>query len=195
MIILQCFTYHNCSKCPYVIPCSYCFNYPSFQIPKRYSMCFITTQIQFSQYTITFQCFTYHSRSFCSNFVVYSFIYLALISPFQVFSIVPFHYHSDSIQSIHYYISMLHLSFPFLLLQFRCLFIHLSCTYLSISGLFYCSVSLSLRFNSVNTLLHFNASLIILAPDSPNCFPVYTLMLFLKVSFPNLLATHNQLTT
>ena len=75
------------------------------------SMYFTTTQIQFSQYTITFQCFTYHSRSFCSNFVVYSFIYLALISPFQVFSIVPFRYRPDPVQSMYYYISMLHLSF------------------------------------------------------------------------------------
>jgi len=34
---------------------------------------FITSQIQFSQCTVTFHCFTYHPSSFCSNSVIYLF--------------------------------------------------------------------------------------------------------------------------
>ena len=111
----------------------------------------ISTQIQFSQCSISFQWFTYHSCSFISNIV-----------PCSYFSFYHYHLSFLSLSSVlHYH---LYLSFHSFILLCS------SSYYYSFHSLHF---SYQPRFSIVKIVLVFNDSLIISAPDSPILFSVH----------------------
>jgi len=86
---------------------------------------------------------------------------------------------------------MFHLSSSFLLLQYCSLFILHFIIYYSVFFSFFLSLSFfssPSRYSTVNVELHFNVSLIILAPSTPILFPVHitSYHLFIPVSFSSL---------
>ena len=109
-ISFQWFTYMNCSFCSNSVPYSLfywiCISYHSFICLLLSSLyLIITTQIQFSQCSISFQWFTYRICSFCSNVVPCSLFYWICISfhlfhLFIVIFIISYHHYPDPVQSM-----------------------------------------------------------------------------------------------
>ena len=83
---------------------------------------------------------------------------------------------------------MIHLSCLLLQLQFRSLFI-CSIILISFSFSLFCSYSSPNRFSSVNVVLTFNDSLILIAPESPISLPVHLYGIILNLSF-HLILSH-----